>query len=32
MFSDTLLGPDEIRVLAGGAGYSKHIFVVAREA
>ena len=32
MFSHTLLRPDEIRVLAGGAGYSKHIFVVAREA
>ena len=31
MFSHTLLGPDEIRVLAGGAGYIKHIFVVARQ-
>ena len=30
MFSDTLLGPDEIKVLAGSAGYGKHIFVVAR--
>ena len=30
MFSHTLLGPDEIRVLAGGVGYSKHIYVVAR--
>ena len=31
MFSHTLLGPDEIRVVAGGAGYIEHIFVVARQ-
>ena len=31
MFSHTLLAPDEIRVVAGGAGYIEHIFVVARQ-
>ena len=29
IFSHTLLGPNEIRVLEGGAGYIEHISVVA---
>ena len=31
MLSHTLLGPDKTRVLEGGAGLTKHIFVVARK-
>ena len=29
MFSHTLLGPDEVEVLVGRAGYNMQIFVVA---
>ena len=31
MFSHTLLGPDKIRVLEGGAGLNKHVFVVDQQ-
>ena len=31
MFSHTLVGSDKLRLLAGGEGFDKHIFVVARQ-